>query len=124
MPSVDSERPFDRWNNDLNVFTAGGVADGDGSRQADLKGLQTPECLRFLIEREEDWNPWTGEPSPSRSHDRMVYVNAVADLLFVDIQLWFPPADMVNVDVRENIPMVCFVGLSAGGKSFSRVARI
>lgn len=54
----------------------------------------------------------------------MVYVNAVADLLFVDIQLWFPPVDMVNVDVRENIPMVCFVGLSAGGKSFSHVARI
>lgn len=39
MPSVDSERPFDRWNNDLNAFTAGGVADGDGSRQADLKGF-------------------------------------------------------------------------------------
>ena len=36
-----------------------------------------------------------------------------------------PPADMVNVDARENIPdLVCFVGLSAGGKSFSRVARI
>lgn len=47
MPSVDSERPFDCWNNDLNVFAAGGVADGDGSRQADLKGLQAPECLRF-----------------------------------------------------------------------------
>lgn len=48
----------------------------------------------------------------------VVYVNAVADLLFVDIQLLFPPADMVNVDVRENIPnLVCFVGLSAGGKS-------
>ena len=47
MPSLDSERPFDCWNNDLNVFAAGGVADGDGSRQADLKGLQAPECLRF-----------------------------------------------------------------------------
>jgi hypothetical protein len=34
----------------------------------------------------------------------MVYVNAVADLLFVDIQLWFPPADMVNVDVRAKYP--------------------
>jgi len=34
-----------------------------------------------------------------------VHVNAVADiLLFVDIQLWFPPADMVNVDVREKHP--------------------
>lgn len=29
MPSLDSERPFDRWNNDLNVFTDGGVADCD-----------------------------------------------------------------------------------------------
>lgn len=38
MPSVDSERPFDCWNTDLNVFAVGGVADGDGSRQADLKG--------------------------------------------------------------------------------------
>ena len=45
------------------------------------------------------------QPKPRQSD---VYVNAVADLLFVDIQLWFPPADMVNVDVRENIPMVCF----------------
>ena len=29
MPSLDSERPFDCWNNDLNVFAIGGVADGD-----------------------------------------------------------------------------------------------
>lgn len=28
-----------------------------------------------------------------------------------------PASRLVNVDVRENIPMVCFVGLSAGGKS-------
>lgn len=90
MPSLDSERPFDCWNNDLNVFTAGGVADGDESRQADLKGFASTGVPAFLIEREEDWNPWTGEPSPSRSHDRMVYVNAVADLLFVDIQLCVP----------------------------------
>lgn len=39
MPSLDSERPFDCWNNDLNVFAAGGVADGDGSRLAYLKGF-------------------------------------------------------------------------------------
>lgn len=90
MPSVDSRTPLWLLERDLNAFTAGGVADGDGSRQADLKGLQTPECLRFLIEREEDWNPWTGEPSPNRSHDRSVYVNAVADLLFVGIQLCVP----------------------------------
>lgn len=48
----------------------------------------------------------------------MMYVNAVADLLFVDIQLCVPASRLVNVDVRENIPdLVCFVGLSAGGKS-------
>ena len=53
MPSVDSERPFDRWNNDLNAFTDGGVADDDGSRQADLKGFASTGMPAFLIEREE-----------------------------------------------------------------------
>jgi hypothetical protein len=53
MPSLDSERPFDRWNTDLNVFTAGGVADDDGSRQADLKGFASTGMPAFLIEREE-----------------------------------------------------------------------
>ena len=44
--------------------------------------------------------------------------DVVGAWIIIDIQLWFPPADMVNVDVRENIPnLVCFVGLSAGGKS-------
>lgn len=34
-----------------------------------------------------------------------VYVNAVADLLFVDIQLYvFPASRLVNVDVREKRP--------------------
>lgn len=48
MPSLDSERPFDCWNNDLNVFTAGGVADGDGSRQADLKGFASTGVPAFF----------------------------------------------------------------------------
>lgn len=81
----------------------------------------------FLDRGEEDWNPWTGEPSPNRSHDRMVvYVNAVADiLLFVDIQLWFPPADMVNVDVREKRPYFgLFCWTVSQWEVFSRVARI
>lgn len=39
MPSLDSERPFDCWNTDLNVFAVGGVADGDGSRQAVRKEI-------------------------------------------------------------------------------------
>lgn len=49
-----------------------------------------------------------------------VYVTEmVGAWIIIDIQLYVsPPADMVNVDVRENIPdLVCFVGLSAGGKS-------
>jgi hypothetical protein len=55
------------------------------------------------------------QPKPRQSD---VHVNAVADLLFVDIQLCVPASRLVNVDVRENIPnLVCFVGLSAGGKS-------
>jgi hypothetical protein len=37
----------------LNVFTAGGVADGDGSRQADLKGFASTGVPAFLIEREK-----------------------------------------------------------------------
>jgi hypothetical protein len=42
------------------------------------------------------------QPKPRQSD---VHVNAVANLLFVDIQLYvFPPADMVNVDVREKRP--------------------
>jgi hypothetical protein len=37
--------PLTGGTRDLNSFAVGGVADGDGSRQADLKGLQAPECL-------------------------------------------------------------------------------
>ena len=48
MPSVDSERPFDCWNTDLNVFAVGGVADGDGSRQANLKGSADTGVSAFL----------------------------------------------------------------------------
>ena len=49
-----------------------------------------------------------------------VYVkqDVVGAWIIIDIQLYvFPASRLVNVDVRENIPMVCFVGLSAGGKS-------
>lgn len=66
MPSLDSERPFDCWNTDLNVFAVGGVADGDGSRQADLKGFANTGMPAFLDREKKIWNPWTGEPSPNR----------------------------------------------------------
>lgn len=48
-----------------------------------------------------------------------VYVkqDAVGAWIIIDIQLWFPPAGMVNVDVRETSLIGLFVGLSAGGKS-------
>lgn len=97
--------PLTVGTRDLNSFAAGGAADGDWP-SGGLERVCKHRNACFLIVREKKiWNPWTGEPSPNRSHDRSVYVNAVADiLLFVDIQLWFPPADMVNVDARENIP--------------------
>lgn len=65
MPSLDSERPFDRWNTTRTCSRPVARPTVTG-RQADLKGLQTPECLRFFDRGEEDWNPWAGEPSPSR----------------------------------------------------------
>ena len=68
MPSVDSERPFDCWNNDLNVFSAGGVADGDWP-SGGLERVANTGMPAFLIEREEDWNPWTCEPSPNQCAD-------------------------------------------------------
>lgn len=49
-----------------------------------------------------------------------VYVKAemVGAWIIIDIQLYGPASRLVNVDVRENIPiLVCFVGLSAGGKA-------
>lgn len=92
------------------MLAAGGAADDDGSRQADLKGSASTGMPAFLDREKKIWNPWTGEPSPNRMpRQNDVHVNAVADiLLFVDIQLWFPPADMVNVDVRRNIPIGLF----------------
>lgn len=45
------------------------------------------------------------QPKPRQSD---VHVNAVADLLFVDIQLCVPASRLVNVDVRENVPIGLF----------------
>ena len=90
MPSLDSERPFDCWNTDLNVFAVGGAADGDwpsGSK----KGNRRHGYACFLNKGPESVDGRTvAQPS---APTEFVYVNAVADLLFVDIQLWFPPAD-------------------------------
>ena len=94
MPSLDSERPFDCWNNDLNVFAAGGVADGDGSRLAYLKGFASIGVPAFLDRGEEDWNPWTGEPSPSQCADSVCDREVVGAWIIIGIQLYVsPPAD-------------------------------
>lgn len=69
MPSLDSERPFDCWNTDLNVFAVGGVADGDWP-SGGLERVCKHRNACFLIVREKKiWNPWTGEPSPSQCAD-------------------------------------------------------
>lgn len=93
MPSLDSERPFDCWNNDLNVFAVGGVADGDWP-SGGLEGiLQAPECLRFLIERrrlESVDGRTVAQPSAPTVYVKQDVVGA---WIIIDIQLWFPPAD-------------------------------
>lgn len=56
--------------------------------------------------------------APAECADSVCDREVVGAWIIIDIQLYVsPPVGMVNVDVRENIPMVCFVGLSAGGKS-------
>ncbi|MEQ3018592.1 hypothetical protein AAAW81_07605 [Bifidobacterium adolescentis] len=111
---------------DLNVFTAGGVADGDGSRQADLKGFAGAGVPAFLIEREEIGI--RGRANRRSTSAPTVYVkqDVVGAWIIIDIQLWFPPADMSERGCPRKISQIwfVFVGLSAGGKSFSRVARI
>lgn len=88
------ERPFDRWNNDLNVFAIGGVADGDGSRQADLKGFASTGVPAFLIEREKRLESVDGRTVAQPSAPT-VYVKAGCGRRVdnIDIQLWSPLAD-------------------------------
>ena len=52
MPSLDSKRPFDRWNTDLNVFAVGGVADGDWP-SGRLEGVCRHRNACFLVVREK-----------------------------------------------------------------------
>ncbi len=104
MPSLDSERPFDCWNADLNVFAVGGVADGDGSRQADLKGSAGTGMPAFLDREKKIGIRGRANRRPTSAPTVYVGSELVGAWIIIDIQLWFPPADMVNVDVRENIP--------------------
>lgn len=52
MLSLDSERPFDCWNTDLNVFAVGGVADGDWP-SGGLERVCKHRNACFLIVREK-----------------------------------------------------------------------
>ena len=107
------------------MLAVGGVADGDGSRQADLKGLQTPECLRFLIEREEIGIRGRANRRPTSAPT--VYVKARCGRRVDNnrYSVMVPASRLVNVDVRENIPdLVCFCWTVGWWEVFSRVARI
>lgn len=90
MPSVDSERPFDCWNTDLNVFAVGGVADGDGSRQADLKGSASTGMPAFLIEREEIGIHGHANRRPTSAPTVYVKQDVVGAWIIIDIQLCVP----------------------------------
>ena len=93
-------------------------------RQADLKGLQTPECLRFLIEREEDGIRGRANRRPAECAEECMR-GFIGAWIIIDIQLWFPPADMVNVDVRAKYPGFGLFCWTVGWwEVFSRVARI
>ena len=103
------ERPFDCWNATLNAFTAGGVADGDWP-SGGLEGiLQAPECLHIFRQEKIGIRGRANRRPTEATTEVCMQTPWRIVLLFVDIQLWFPPADMVNVDVRENIPMVCLL---------------
>lgn len=85
------------------MLAAGGVADDDGSRQADLKGFAGAGVPAFLIEREEIGIHGRANRRPAECAEECMR-GFIGAWIIIDIQLWFPPADMVNVDVRENIP--------------------
>jgi hypothetical protein len=67
-------------------------------RQADLKGLQTPECLRFLIEREEDGIRGRANRRPAECAEECMR-GFIGAWIIIDIQLW-PASDGLNVDVH------------------------
>lgn len=90
VPSLDSERPFDRWNTDLNAFAVGGVADGDGSRQADLKGFASTGVPAFLIEREEIGIRGRANRRPAECADSVYKAGIVGAWIIIDIQLCVP----------------------------------
>ncbi|MDB0645567.1 hypothetical protein PL409_09485, partial [Bifidobacterium adolescentis] len=93
------------------------MADGDWPSGGLERVCKHRNACVFDRER-RDWNPWTGEPSPSQCADSVCAAIMVGAWIIIDIQLCVPASRLVNVDVRENIPdLVCFVGLSAGGKS-------
>ena len=78
---------------DLNVFTAGGVADDDGSRQADLKGFAGAGVPAFLIEREEIGILGRANRRPANAPTVHVRQRDGRRVDNIDIQLWSPLAD-------------------------------
>lgn len=102
MPSVDSERPFDCWNTDLNVFAVGGVADGDGSRQANLKGSAGTGVPAFLDREKKIGIRGRANRRPAECADSVCDARCgrrVDNNRYSVICV--PASRLVNVDVRE-----------------------
>ena len=87
------------------MLAAGGVADDDGSRQADLKGFASTGVPAFLIEREEIGIRGRANRRPAECADSVCEAGCgrrVDNNRYSVICV--PASRLVNVDVRENIP--------------------
>ena len=72
------------------MLAAGGVADGDGSRQADLKGFAGAGVPAFLREREEIGILGRANRRPAECADSVCKAGMVGAWIIIDIQLCVP----------------------------------
>ena len=87
------------------MLAAGGVADGDGSRQADLKGFASTGVPAFLIEREEIGIRGRANRRPTKCADSVCKAGIVGAWIIIDIQLYVsPPADMSERGCQRKHP--------------------
>ena len=104
VPSLDSERPFDCWNNDLNVFTAGGVADGDWPSGGFERVANTG--VPAFLDRERRGLESVDGRTVAQPNAPTVYVKARCGRRVDNnrYSVMVPASRLVNVDIRENIP--------------------
>ena len=123
MPSLDSERPFDRWNTDLNAFAVGGVADGDWPSGGLERVCKHRNACVFLIERRRlesvDGRTVAQPNAPT------VYVTEIGRRVDNNrYSVMVPASRLVNVDVREKYPRFGLFCWTVGWwEVFSRVGR-